>query len=74
MRKTALISVILLSLALGTVYCLTQLTQEPPSKQLAENELIIELPEPRQRSGTSIEETLVKRRSTREYTGEPLPS
>ncbi len=59
-------------MALGTVYCLTQLTQEPPSKQLAENELIIELPEPRQRSGTSIEETLVKRRSTREYTSEPL--
>ena len=72
MRKTAVISVILFFLALGTVYCFTQLTQEPPSRTLTGNEPIIELPEPRQKSGMSIEETLIKRRSIREYSGEPL--
>ncbi len=72
MRKTALISILLFSLALGTVYCFTQLTQEPPSRTLIGNESIIELPEPRQKSSISIEETLVKRRSIREYSGEPL--
>jgi len=32
----------------------------------------VELPEPRHDSGVSIEETLLKRRSVRDYTGEPL--
>ena len=36
------------------------------------NETEIDLPEPRYDSGVSLEETLLKRRSIRDYTGEPL--
>lgn len=72
MRKTVIIPIALLLFALGSVYYLTQMTLEPTLKPLTGNESIIELPEPRYKSSVSIEETLLKRRSTRDYTGEPL--
>ncbi len=72
MRKTGLIPIILFLLTLGSAYYLTQMTLKPTLKPSARNESIIELPEPRHRSSVSIEETLLKRRSTRDYTGEPI--
>jgi len=54
----------LLSLSSGCVPA-----EEPTPPQLPTE---IELPEPRHDSGVSIEETLLERRSVRDYTGEPL--
>ena len=56
----------LLSLSPGCVPA-----EEPTPSQVIP-EIEVELPEPRYDSGVSIEETLLKRRSVRDYTGEPL--
>ncbi|MFB0558659.1 MAG: SagB/ThcOx family dehydrogenase [Candidatus Bathyarchaeia archaeon] len=72
MRKTGFIPIALLLLALGSVYYLTQLTPELTERPFTAFNSVIDLPEPRRHSNLSIEETLLKRRSTREYTGEPL--
>ena len=49
--------------------CVPAEESTPPSEP---SEAVLELPEPRHDSGVSIEETLLKRRSVRDYTGEPL--
>ena len=45
---------------------------EEPTPPESPPEIEVKLPEPRYDSGVSIEETLLKRRSVRDYTGEPL--
>jgi len=45
---------------------------EEPTPLRVPPETEVKLPEPRHDSGVSIEETLLKRRSVRDYTGEPL--
>ncbi len=55
-----------LSLLLGCV------PAEEPTPPQVPPEIEVKLPEPRHDSGVSIEETLLKRRSVRDYTGEPL--
>jgi len=48
------------------------LASTPVTTPTVEAELKVELPEPRYDSEVSVEEALLKRRSIREYTGEPL--
>lgn len=72
MRKIGLISIVLIVLALGSTYYLTRLYPKPAVEPTTKHSSITELPEPRHKSGVSIEEAILKRRSTREYTGEPL--
>jgi len=73
MRMIAFIVIILVALGLGSAYFLIR---QPPDSDIKpspiEDEVIIELPEPRHFSGVSIEEALLKRRSTRDYTHDPL--
>jgi len=57
---------IVLSLLSGCV------SGEEPTPPRLPSEIEVKLPEPRHDSAVSIEETLVKRRSVRDYTGEPL--
>ena len=45
---------------------------EEPAPPSLPSEIEVKLPEPRYDSGVSIEETLLKRRSVRDYTGKPL--
>jgi len=45
---------------------------EAPTPHQVPSEIEVKLPEPSHDSGVSIEETLLKRRSVRDYTGEPL--
>ena len=59
--------------ALALAYSLTRWTPEPvtePAPVAIGSE--VELPDPRYDSSVSIEETLLERRSIREYSGEPL--
>lgn len=72
MRKIGLISIVLIAFALGSAYYLTRLYPEPAVEPTTEHNSIIELTEPRHKSGVSIEEAILGRRSTREYAGEPL--
>jgi len=73
MRMIAFIVIVLVALGLGSAYFLIR---QPPDSDIKpspiEDEVIIELPEPRHFSGVSIEEALLKRRSTRDYTHDPL--
>ncbi|MGQ9788211.1 MAG: SagB/ThcOx family dehydrogenase [Candidatus Hadarchaeaceae archaeon] len=57
---------------LALVILFSQLYPRPAPKSELESEAFITLPPPRLDSDFSIEEALLMRRSTREYTGEPL--
>jgi len=63
-----------LLLLLGAMACSTDsgTPASPPTFTLEEGEMRIGLPEPRYDSEVSLEESLVKRRSVRDYAGEPL--
>ena len=65
-KKILVFALTVLSLSAGCV------PGEEPTPARLPPETEVELPEPRQDSAVSIEETLLKRRSVRHYTGEPL--
>ena len=71
MRKIAVIAFVIAVLGLSFAYIIIQQAPElifgpsPPVIKMT-------LPEPRQDGEVSIEEALLKRRSIRQYTGEPL--
>ena len=73
-RKIGVIVVVIAVLGLAFVYLLIWRAPETivigPSS--TEDKIGIKLPEPRYDSNVSIEEALLKRRSIREYTGDPL--
>lgn len=72
-RMIGILVVVSVVFGLASIYFLTRRAPESvvgPSP--IGDEVGLELPEPRYDSDVSIEETLLKRRSIREYTGEPL--
>jgi len=73
-RKIGVIAVVIAVLGVAFAYLLVRRAPEliviGPSPTV--NKIKIKLPEPRYDSNVSIEEALLKRRSIREYTGEPL--
>ena len=71
MRKIAVIAFVIAVLGLSFAYIIIQQAPElifGPSPAVIK----MKLPEPRQDGEVSIEEALLKRRSIRQYTGEPL--
>jgi SagB-type dehydrogenase family enzyme len=65
---------LLCSVTMLTVLCFgcSQPSENSVSGQSQEQEMVIKLPEPRQDSDVSIEESLLSRRSIRSFTNEPL--
>jgi SagB-type dehydrogenase family enzyme len=73
MKIIVLLVIVLVSLGFGSAIFLEWRSSEPdiqPSP--TEDDVIIELPKPRHSSDVSIEEALLKRRSTRDYSLESL--
>jgi SagB-type dehydrogenase family enzyme len=73
MRLNTFVIIIIVILGLGSVYFFIR---QPPKSEFKqsqiENKAIIKLPKPKQDSDISIEEALIKRRSTRDYKPDPL--
>jgi SagB-type dehydrogenase family enzyme len=73
MRLNTFVIIIIVILGLGSVYFFMR---QPPKSEFKQsqidNEAIIKLPTPKQDSDISIEEALIKRRSTRDYKPDPL--
>lgn len=73
MRVNVVVIIILVALGLGSAYFLLKKPSDSDIKPSPiEDEYIIKLPEPRHISDISIEEALLRRRSTRDYTHDPL--
>ena len=70
-KRVAVVMVLAVLVALGltVAYIFMRQTSEPTLELTGVG---IKLPEPRYRSDVSVEEALLKRRSIRDYTGEPL--
>ena len=62
------------SLLLGVIACSSDndTPTSSPTPELEGGEMSIKLPDPKYYSNVSLEESLVKRRSVRDYTGEPI--
>lgn len=71
-RKEFIRRAALLGISLPTAASFLAACAREPTPQPVTPEMEAKLPEPRHNSGISIEETLLKRRSVRDYTGEPL--
>jgi SagB-type dehydrogenase family enzyme len=67
----AIIVVALIGVVIGGSFVLLQSTREEPKPNEAMTEKI-KLPDPQYNSSTSVEQAMLKRRSVREYTNEPL--
>jgi SagB-type dehydrogenase family enzyme len=67
-----LLNILPVFLIISFVLYYNWVSEKSAGSPLITNEIKIKLPEPRYKSNVSVEETLLKRRSIREYASEPL--
>jgi SagB-type dehydrogenase family enzyme len=67
-----LLTILTVFLIISFVLYYNWVSEKSAGSPLITNEIKIKLPEPRYKSNVSVEETLLKRRSIREYASEPL--